>query len=99
MKKLTIEECFCILHTGWSTDEERELRHIADEQISLHARKLHLDYQRDELNKQLEETSGPTNKQIDEFVTLLRKDNNLGINENKKTLITKTIEWLDNLKK
>lgn len=55
MKNLTIEECFCILYAGWSTDEERELRHIADEQISLHAKKLHLEYKINKVNKKLKD--------------------------------------------
>lgn len=90
MKELTLQECLCIIHNGWSTEPERELYEKARRKVSEKGNELFQTYLKDK-------TEPPSEEQISDFVDLLIEDKTLGINEDKKKIVLKTISWLNNL--
>jgi len=53
--EISVTDALCIIEAGWSTDLERELLNIAHEVIQKRARILHLEYQKEKINKELME--------------------------------------------
>ena len=52
-KELTIQEALVITKLGVSTEVERELLNIASEKLFKEARRLHLEYQKEKIEKEL----------------------------------------------
>jgi hypothetical protein len=55
MEELTINDALCIIHGGWSGDDEGELFNIACRMIKKESEKLHLKYQLQKVNQKLKE--------------------------------------------
>jgi len=51
--ELTIVDALCILNKGWSNDESKKLFDIADELIRKRAEKLHLEWEKEAIEKRL----------------------------------------------
>jgi|688.fasta_scaffold443097_2 hypothetical protein len=51
--KLTLEEAICIINTGWTTEEEKELLDIAYNTIRKKSNILHLNYQKTKIEDKL----------------------------------------------
>ena len=52
-KELTIQDALVITKCGWSTEVEEELVDIAFAKLRKEARRLHLEYQKEKIEKEL----------------------------------------------
>jgi hypothetical protein len=61
-KQMTLVEALCIKEQGWGTEEERLLHGKASSLISKEAQRLHLEYQKQLIEKKLQNLEGESNE-------------------------------------
>ena len=57
-KELTIQDALVITKCGWSTEVDEELVNIAFVKLRKEARRLHLEYQKEKIEKELNQNKG-----------------------------------------